>query len=457
VSGRSGSPAERPTGASGLEPTTTAALHPDRGQARGYLLLIGLGAVIGIPAAFLAWLFLGVVHWLEDLLWTELPRELGESAPPWYLVIGLPVVGAGVVALARRFLPGDGGHSPLAGLGGAPTPLRYGPGVALAALGTLAFGAVLGPEAPLIALGSVVGMAVTPFVRLDPRGQAVIANAGSFSAVSALFGGPLVAGFLLVESGLAAGAALLPMLLPGLVAAAVGYLLFVGLGDWAGLPETPLAVPDLPAYQHTDVVELLLAVGVGVLTSLVISEVKSLGHAVDRLAVRRTGRAWTLLAGGLLVGLLAQAVQVLGGDSQDLLFSGQSAIPDLLAETSVAALLVLVAAKALGYAICLGCGFRGGPVFPAIFIGVGVAVVSCILLDTSVTWALVVGTAAGMTSGTGLVFSALLFSMLLAGTGGQDALPAAVFAVTAAWLTNAALTRRAERATAAGPSAGPRP
>ena len=41
----------------------------------------------------------------------------------------------------------------------APTALAAGPGVALAALGTLSFGLVLGPEAPLIALGSVVGVA----------------------------------------------------------------------------------------------------------------------------------------------------------------------------------------------------------------------------------------------------------------------------------------------------------
>jgi hypothetical protein len=36
-----------------------------------------------------------------------------------------------------------------------------GPGIALAAVGTPAFGAVLGPEAPLIALGAVVGSVVT--------------------------------------------------------------------------------------------------------------------------------------------------------------------------------------------------------------------------------------------------------------------------------------------------------
>jgi hypothetical protein len=61
--------------------------------------------------------------------------------------------------------------------------------VALAALATLSFGAVLGPEAPLIALGSVVGTAVLPFVRVDTRESAVLSTAGSFSAVSALFGG----------------------------------------------------------------------------------------------------------------------------------------------------------------------------------------------------------------------------------------------------------------------------
>jgi H+/Cl- antiporter ClcA len=60
-------------------------------------------------------------------------------------------------------------------------PAASGPGIALAALGTLSFGAVLGPEAPLIALGAVVGGVVTLFARLDQKGEAVLATAGSFS------------------------------------------------------------------------------------------------------------------------------------------------------------------------------------------------------------------------------------------------------------------------------------
>jgi H+/Cl- antiporter ClcA len=94
-----------------------------------YLQLVGLGAVIGVPAALVAALFLALVHDLEHWLWTDLPDRLGHSSPPWYLVIGLPLTGACVVLLARLFLPGDGGVSPLAGLQGEkPPPLSHAPG-----------------------------------------------------------------------------------------------------------------------------------------------------------------------------------------------------------------------------------------------------------------------------------------------------------------------------------------
>ena len=444
---------ESPQGPAGLEPTTTPALHPDRSQARLLLTLIGLGAAIGIPAALVASGFLALVHELEHWLWDELPESMGLSSPPWYFVVFLPVVGAVIVAVARAVLPGDGGHTPLHGLGGAPTPVRYALGIALAALGTLSFGAVLGPEAPLIALGSAVGMAVTPWIKAGKQGEQVLATAGSFSAISALFGGPLVAGIFLLESGLAAGTALIPALLPGLAAAAVGYVMFTGLGDWGGLSETALKVPGLPAYNGTRLLDLVLAIVVGVVVSLIMAQVKGLGHRVDRAATGSATRKYgILLLGGLAVGLIAQGARLLGADSQAILFSGQTAVPEVLAQTSVGVLLVMLVAKALGYAVSLGAGFRGGPVFPAIFLGVAVATFACIWFDSSITWALVVGTAAGMTAGTGLVFCAMLFGMLLAGSAGQDALPAAVLAVIAAWLTNAAQTRRAAAAAGSDPS-----
>ena len=209
---------------------------------------MALGAAIGIPAALLAAGFLGVVHELEHWLW-------GDS-PAWYLILGLPVAGALIVLVTRRWLPGDGGHDPREGLSMKPTPLSHAPGIALAALGSLSFGAVLGPEAPVIALGSVVGVAATRLVRVGERETAVLSTAGSFSAMSALFGGPIVAGMLLVEGGLAMGKALLPVLLPGLVAAAIGYTVFVGLGDWGGL-DAPGNVSAVLFHQHQATDEFL--------------------------------------------------------------------------------------------------------------------------------------------------------------------------------------------------------
>ena len=422
-----------------------------------YLRLIGLAALIGIPAAFLAAVFLAAVNWLERWLWTDLPGYLGTSSPPWYLVLGLPVVGAAIVLAARTLLPGDGGHQPLGGLSMAPTPLRNGPGIALAAIGTLAFGAVLGPEAPLIALGSVVGMAVAPMLKGNERAQSVVATAGSFSAISALFGGPLVAGMLLVEAGIGAGAQLIVALLPGLVAAAIGYLIFVGFGTWGGLHETSMTVPNLPPYQGMHLGDLVISIVIGIAAALVIAGVRWIGLRVDGIHLRRGRLPVVLLGGGLAVGLLALLAQALGADSQDVLFSGQEAVPALVAEKSLTIVIVLLLAKALAYGVCLGCGFRGGPVFPAIFIGIALASIATLVFGMSPTLAVATGTAAGMAAGTRLLFAPLLFALLLVGANGIDAIPAAVLASASAWIMTTFLRPGAmdETTRSAAPPTGP--
>jgi hypothetical protein len=62
-----------------------------------------------------------------------------------------------------------------------------------------------------------------------------------------------------------------------------------------------------------------------------------------------------------------------------------------------------------------------------------------IAFDMSPTAAVAIGTAAGTAAATRLLFAALVFAALLVGTAGLDAVPAAVFAAVAAWLTRAAL------------------
>jgi H+/Cl- antiporter ClcA len=406
-----------------------------------YLKLVLIAAAIGIPAALVAALFLALVHELESLLWDDLPDQLGYDSPPAYLVIGLPVVGALIVILARRLLPGDGGNPPTEGMALQATPVAYAPGIALAAIGTLAFGAVLGPEAPVVALGAIVGVAATHFINVGEQEQRVLSTAGSFSAISALFGGPLTAGMLLLEGGVGMGAKLIPALLPGLVAAAVGYVIFTGFGDWGGLDAPGLVVPDLPAYKGTFLGDLLVALAVGVATAVAIAMVRRAVAVVEREGLPRLGMAGLLLAGGLAVGLLAQVFEAFDVSSQDTLFSGQSAVPDVISEGSAGVIIALLVAKALAYAISLGCGFRGGPIFPAIFLGVGLASLPVVWFDTSPTVAVAVGAAAGMAAQTRLIIAPVLFGALLTGQAGLDAVPAAVLACAAAWITMAALSR----------------
>ena len=406
-----------------------------------YLRVVALAALIGIPAAVVAALFLGLIHALENWLWEELPAALGYAAPPWFLILSLPVAGAVLVIAARALLPGDGGHSPIEGLKAGETPLTHVPGVVLAAVGSLAFGAVLGPEMPVIALGSAVGVLVNGIVKLGPRERQVVANAGSFSAISALFGGPLVAGLLLVESGLSMGTALLPALLPGLVAAGMGYLIFVGFGTWEGLEAPGLQVPSLPPYEGAVVGDLALAVVVGIVAGLVLAGVRELGRRFEGVQPR-VGMPVLLLAGGLAIGALALIGEALGADSQDVLFSGQASLGVVTSAGSLSLVIVLLVTKSVAYAVSLGTGFRGGPIFPAIFVGVAVASVPVVVFGSSPTWAIAVGAAAGMAAQTRLLISPLLLASLLVGPAGTDTIPAAVLAASAAWIFATALERR---------------
>ena len=152
---------------------------------------------------------------------------------PWPPLAGL------LVALTIRYLPGSAGHKPAEGFkAGAPVlPIEL-PGIALASLATLCLGVVLGPEAPLIAIGGGLGVLAVHLAKKDAPAQAitVIAAAGGFAAISTLLGSPLVGAFLLMEIAGLAGPMLGVVLVPGLLAAGVGSLSFVG---WS----LPLAWP----------------------------------------------------------------------------------------------------------------------------------------------------------------------------------------------------------------------
>ena len=74
-----------------------------------------------------------------------------------------------------------------------------------------------------------------------------------------------------------------------------------------------------------------------------------------------------LAVGGLAVAFAAGTTH----GSSEVLFSGQTALPALVQQAAgwtVGALVLLIVCKGLAYAISLS-GFRGGPIFPSMFIG----------------------------------------------------------------------------------------
>ena len=418
-------------------------------EALRYVKTLALAALLGIPVAFAAVLFQTAIHDAVHLVWEWIPHELGWSEPAGWYVVLVPGL-AGVIVAAALLLPGHGGHSPLEGLGAEPIAPIALASILPAALATLGLGLVLGPEAPLIALGLGLGALCVRLLPLEATEAQLLVLAGAFSAVAALFGGPLIAAFLLFEVTAAGGKvpaqAIGKALLPGFVAAGTGALVFTGVAGWNGLHETNLAIPSLPPYASVRVADLAWSLVLAAVIAFVVVAIRHLGHRVA--AQTHLGRMPLLVSAGLLVGALAVAFRALADRPVDfVLFSGQTELPALVAEGSAGVLALLVVAKGLAYALSLGAGFRGGPVFPAIAIGVAAAMVAANLLPGfGTTPAVATGIAAGTAAVLRVPFTAVLLVSLLVGSSALDVAPIAVFAAAMGWLVATALPNPEDRA-----------
>jgi chloride channel protein, CIC family len=414
-------------------------------RSRAYGTLLVLAAVIGVPVSAVAFGFLALVSKLQGWVFTDLPHGLGfHQEPLWWPVPPLLLAGL-LTALAIRYLPGTGGHSPadrFKASEGAPRPAEL-PGVIAAALATLSLGAVLGPEAPLIAIGGGLGVCAVRLARRDAQARttAVVAASGSFAAISALLGSPLTGAFLLMEASGLGGATMELVLVPGLVASGVGSLMFTGLGSWTGLGSFSLTIPDLPAFGQPDAAEFAWALAIGVLAALLGSGIRWLALFL-RPHVDRRMMLLIPVAGLAVAGLAIAFAAGTGKGSSEVLFSGQDALGPLVtsgAGYTVAALLLLLACKSLAYSASLS-GFRGGPVFPALFTGAA----GGMLLSHLPGLPLVAGVAMGIGAMSAVMLQLPLTSVLLAtlllGKDGLAVMPLAIVAVTVAYIASFWLT-----------------
>jgi H+/Cl- antiporter ClcA len=406
-------------------------------QTRGYLIALAAAALAGIPIAAAAVVFDSIVHGLTTLFWTDIPKDvLNVGEPPWWYVLVLPTF-AGLLTAGALRLPGHGGHSPADGLSFVPVGPKLAASSILAAAASLVFGIVLGPEAPLVALGLALGTVAGRLAARDQTMGAMVALAGGFAAISTVFGGPLTSSLLLFEavatSGKFPSGLLQRILLPGLLAAGIGQLVFTGVGGWSGVHEIALTIPRLPHYGSVRLVDIPLALLVAILTSAFVLGSRRLGSVSFH---RVGGRLPVLLAGGLAVGVLAVIFHEVSGRALGLvLFSGETGIGKLLTEGSAAVLVGALFAKGLAYAISIGAGFRGGPVFPAIFLGVAVGVLATVAFDGfSITAAVAAGVAAAVAAALRTPFTGALLGSLLVGSAGTNTIPLAIISAILAWL-----------------------
>jgi H+/Cl- antiporter ClcA len=413
-------------------------------RSRKFVSLLVLAALIGIPVSAAAYFFLALVNKLQTWVFSDLPKGLGFDGEPLWWPVPLLVLAGVLVAATIQYLPGTGGHEPSNGLkvGGTPMPIEL-PGIVLAALATLVLGVVLGPEAPLIALGGGLGALAVVLVKRDapPEVLTVVAAAGSFASISALLGSPLVGAFLLMEAAGLGGAMLELVLVPGLLAAGVGSLVFVGLNAWTGLGTFSLAIPNLPHVGSPTGGEILWALAIGAAAAPFGLAIRWLGRSVQSYVEHRR-LPLTPLLGLVVAGLAITYAATTVHSSSEVLFSGQDALAPLIANSAAytsGALVLLLVLKGLAYGVSLG-GFRGGPVFPAIFLGA----VAGILLSRLPGLPLVDGVAMGIGAMTVVMLmlplTAVLLATLLLSSDALHVVPLAIIAVVVAYVLSAWLT-----------------
>jgi H+/Cl- antiporter ClcA len=416
-------------------------------RSAAYLRLLVIAALLGVPISAVAYWFLVLTQELGNWLYSGLPRSLSLApVPVWWPLPLLGVAGL-LVGLLVRFVPGGGGESPLDGFhpgGGPPAPVPL-LGIALAAVVSLGFGAVVGPEAPLIAIGGGLAAAT---VRLARRGTpdqvlAVVAATGSFAAISALFGSPLSGAFLLMEAVGIGGPMLRPILLPGLLASGIGTLVFIGLDSWTGRGTFSLALSDLPPFPRPDVAQFLWAPAIGLAAAVLVAVIRRIAVPL-RAPVERRAVVAAPLAGLGIAGLAIGYAQLSGHGVSDVLFSGENQLPDLVsasAEYTVGALLLLIVCKSLAYAGSL-VAFRGGPTFPALFLGAAGGIVLSHLPGLSLVPAVAMGLGATCAAMLQLPLTSVLLATVILGADGFTVMPLVIVAVTVSYVASARLAPR---------------
>ncbi|HAV9080347.1 TPA: ion channel protein [Escherichia coli] len=332
-------------------------LHP---RARTMLLLSLPAVAIGIASSLILIVVMKIASVLQNLLWQRLPGTLGiaQDSPLW--IIGVLTLTGIAVGLVIRFSQGHAGPDPACEpLIGAPVPPSALPGLIVALILGLAGGVSLGPEHPImtvnIALAVAIGARLLP--RVNRMEWTILASAGT---IGALFGTPVAAA--LIFSQTLNGSSEVPLwdrLFAPLMAAAAGALT-------TGLffhPHFSLPIAHYGQMEMTDILSgaivAAIAIAAGMVAVWCLPRLHAMMHQMKNPVL-------VLCIGGFILGILG----VIGGPVS--LFKGLDEMQQMVANQafSTSDYFLLAVIKLAALVVAAASGFRGGRIFPAVFVGV---------------------------------------------------------------------------------------
>ncbi|ENB4381096.1 ion channel protein [Escherichia coli] len=332
-------------------------LHP---RARTMLLLSLPAVAIGIASSLILIVVMKIASVLQNLLWQRLPGTLGiaQDSPLW--IIGVLTLTGIAVGLVIRFSQGHAGPDPACEpLIGAPVPPSALPGLIVALILGLAGGVSLGPEHPImtvnIALAVAIGARLLP--RVNRMEWTILASAGT---IGALFGTPVAAA--LIFSQTLNGSSEVPLwdrLFAPLMAAAAGALT-------TGLffhPHFSLPIAHYGQMEMTDILSgaivAAIAIAAGMVAVWCLPRLHAMMHQMKNPVL-------VLGIGGFILGILG----VIGGPVS--LFKGLDEMQQMVANQafSISDYFLLAVIKLAALVVAAASGFRGGRIFPAVFVGV---------------------------------------------------------------------------------------
>ncbi|HEI3266369.1 TPA: ion channel protein [Escherichia coli] len=332
-------------------------LHP---RARTMLLLSLPAVAIGIASSLILIVVMKIASVLQNLLWQRLPGTMGiaQDSPLW--IIGVLTLTGIAVGLVIRFSQGHAGPDPACEpLIGAPVPPSALPGLIVALILGLAGGVSLGPEHPImtvnIALAVAIGARLLP--RVNRMEWTILASAGT---IGALFGTPVAAA--LIFSQTLNGSSEVPLwdrLFAPLMAAAAGALT-------TGLffhPHFSLPIAHYGQMEMTDILSgaivAAIAIAAGMVAVWCLPRLHAMMHQMKNPVL-------VLGIGGFILGILG----VMGGPVS--LFKGLDEMQQMVANQafSTSDYFLLAVIKLAALVVAAASGFRGGRIFPAVFVGV---------------------------------------------------------------------------------------